>query len=95
MISKEEAIRDAAKAFMKLHGGHDCRLTIRGLDRGELNLNNMDCIPLSTGGWACSLPHIHLPLMTFIYEFTYRVVDGRKPQYSCHCVTPPILVTNQ
>jgi len=87
MPSKEEIIQNAIVAFRKIHGGHDRKRIIRGVDRGELNLNNMECVHLKKGGWVCTLPHVHLPLMTMVYEFVYKTEGDRRPQYSCECIS--------
>jgi len=91
MSSDKETVQNAIAAFRKLHGERNCRLVVRGIDRGELNLNDMACVQRRKGDWVCRLPHIHFPLVTLTYEFTYKVGDGRKPRYFCHCITPTVV----
>jgi hypothetical protein len=89
MMSEQEAVRDAIVAFAKLHNRYNCKLGVRGIDRGELNLNDMKCVRVNDDAWICTLPHIHLPLVTLTYEFTYTTKhDLRQAAYSCSCITP-------
>jgi len=87
MVSEKDTVQRAIAAFAKLHGGGQ---VVRGIDRGELNLNEMTCVQQKQGVWVCTLPHIHYPLNTLVYEFVYKDQDGHKPHYTCQCITPPI-----
>jgi hypothetical protein len=88
-MNKQEAIRNAIAAFMKLHSGPDYSSGIRGVDRGELNLNDMNCVPQKDGIWLCTFPHIHLPLVNLTYLFSYKVrEDPGKAEYSCKAISP-------
>ena len=90
MISEEEAARNAIAAFRTLHAEAQYRAGVRALDRGELNLNDMKCVQDEGGAWICTLPHIHLPLLNLIYEFTYTVKDDlRRAEYSCKNTSLP------
>ena len=91
MIAEKEAVRNAIVAFAKLHNKFNCRLGVRGIDRGELNLNDMKCVRVKDDEWACTLPHVHLPLVTLAYEFSYITTNKhgmRKAAYSCECISP-------
>jgi hypothetical protein len=95
MTSDKETVQDAIAAFTKLHSGNNCRLVVRGIDRGELNLNDMACVERKKGVWVCTLPHTHFPLMTLVYEFMYEAEGGHRPRYSCQCVTPTVVPNHQ
>jgi hypothetical protein len=89
MISEQETIRNAIVAFAKLHNRYNRKLGVRGIDRGELNLNDMKCVRAKDDTWICTLPHIHLPLVTLTYEFFYTTKhDLRQATYACNCITP-------
>jgi len=90
MTSEKETVRNAIVAFAKLHNKFNCKLGVRGIDRGELNLNDMKCVRVRDE-WICTLPHIHLPLVTLTYEFSYITTTKHglhKAAYSCECITP-------
>jgi hypothetical protein len=90
LISEQEAVRNAIAAFTTLHTEAQYRAGVRGLDRGELNLNNMKCVQREDGTWICILPHIHLPLLNWVYEFSYTVKDDlRGAEYSCKNISLP------
>jgi hypothetical protein len=88
LISEKQAVEGAIAAFRKLHVEAEHTAGVRALDRGELNLNEMKCVRRKDGTWVCTLPHIHLPLLNLIYEFSYTVKDdSRRTEYSCKTVS--------
>ncbi|MGP8068377.1 MAG: hypothetical protein ACLP5V_00655 [Candidatus Bathyarchaeia archaeon] len=90
MITEKDAVHNAIAAFTTLHAEAQYRAGVRALDRGELNLYDMKCVQREDGTWICTLPHIHLPLLNLIYEFSYSVKDDfRKAEYSCKNTTVP------
>ncbi len=90
LITEQDAIRNAIAAFTTLHAEAQYRAGVRGLDRGELNLNDMKCVQREDGAWICTLPHHHLPLMNLVYEFSYTVKDDLgRAEYSCKNASLP------
>lgn len=88
LISEKDAVEGAVAAFKKLHAAAEHTAGVRALDRGELNLNEMKCVRREDGTWACTLPHVHLPLLNLIYEFSYTVKDDlRRAEYSCRAIS--------
>jgi len=84
MLSQTEVVANAVAAFTKLHGHGEHTAGVRAIDRGELNLKEMNCVQKPDGSWICTLPHVHLPLVTLSYEFVYKVkTDPLKAEYSC------------
>ena len=84
MLSKSQVVENAIAAFTKLHARAEHTVGVRAIDRGELNLKEMNCVEKSDGSWVCTLPHVHLPLVTLSYEFVYTVRgDPPKAEYSC------------
>jgi hypothetical protein len=87
-MNEQDAVRNAIAAFTKLHSGPEYSSGVRGVDRGELNLNEMKCVPQKDGVWICVIPHIHLPLVNLTYEFSYKVrEDPSKAECSCKVIS--------
>ena len=89
MLSESEVVENAMAAFTKLHASAEHAAWVRAIDQGELNLREMKCVQKHDGTWVCTLPHIHLPLTNFNYEFVYTVKDDlRRAEYSCKSIEP-------
>lgn len=84
VLSEKEVVQHAIAAFTELHVHSEHTGGVRAIDRGELNMNEIQCVLQPDGSWACTLPHIHLPLSNLTYEFVYTVKnDFTTAKYSC------------